>query len=73
MKSQDLMGGGMNLTCNSFTSAVHIVREVRLKDCTAQIRHMAHDCKYEPQGGTPFLNLLSPFVFILVESYIQTY
>lgn len=29
MKSQDLLGG-MNLTCNSFTSAVHIVREVRL-------------------------------------------
>lgn len=31
MKSQDLLGGGMNLTCNSFTSAVHIVREVKLK------------------------------------------
>lgn len=30
MKSQDLLGG-MNLTCNSFTSAVHIVREVSLK------------------------------------------
>lgn len=25
------VGGGMNLTCNSFTSAVHIVREVRLR------------------------------------------
>lgn len=48
MKSQDLLG--MNLTCNGFTSAPHIVREVRLKDCTTQIRHTARYCEYKPHG-----------------------
>lgn len=48
------VGVGGNLTCNSFTSAVHIVREVRVKDCSTQIRHMMHGWEYKPQGGTVF-------------------
>lgn len=51
MKSQDLSGlevvvvggGGLNLTCNSFTSAAHIVRKVRLK--RLQHKDKTHDAR----------------------------
>lgn len=61
MKSQDLLRGGLNLTCNGFTSAVHIVRGVGLKDCSTQIRHMMHDCEYKPHFSCVFIrpNLLN--------------
>jgi len=58
MKSQDLLRG-INLTCNSFTSAVHIVREVRLKDCSTQIRHTMHDSENYPFSEC----ILTIFVF----------
>lgn len=37
-----ICGGEMNLTCNSFTSAAHIVRGVSHKDCSTQIRCTIH-------------------------------
>lgn len=66
MKSQDLLRGGLNLTCNGFTSAVHIVRGVGLKDCSTQIRHMMHDCEYKPHEGAPGRNF---FVCLYVQIY----
>lgn len=44
--------GGMNLTCNSFTSAVHIVKKSRLK----RLHHTdkTGGCEYKPHGRPSF-------------------
>lgn len=43
MKSKDLLRVVLTLTCNSFTTVLHIVRGVTASDCGTQIRHMTHD------------------------------
>lgn len=49
MKSKDLLRVVLTLTCNSFTTVVHIVRGVTPSDCGAQIRHMVYDYQYKPR------------------------
>lgn len=53
MKSKDLLRVVLTLTCNSFTTVVHIVRGVTPSDCGAQIRHMVYDCQYKPREKDP--------------------
>lgn len=52
MKSKDLLRVVLTLTCNSFTTVLHIVRGVTASDCGAQIRHMMCDYQYKPREKT---------------------
>lgn len=47
MKSKDLSKVVLTLTCNSFTTVLHIVRGVTPSDCGTQIRHMKYDYRYK--------------------------
>lgn len=53
MKSKDLLRVVLTLTCNSFTTVVHIVGGVTPSDCGAQIRRTVCDYQYKPREKIP--------------------